>query len=237
MIPYRYVKKIQKVGSKPKNLFLRFFSILLIIIGLGLFASATYPVFSYQVFIMPHFQSTFLTPLPETTNLADRQVVNKSQDLTLVSDWFPAAPEQIKVSSKITHYTISIPRLKIFEAAVEIGGKDLKNNLVQYGGTALPGEFGNTVIFGHSVLPQFFNPKNYMTIFSTLPTLKENDQILIDFDGIEYKYKVYQMAEVSPDDVTILEQQYDNSYLTLVTCVPPGTLWKRLAVKARLEKI
>ena len=110
-------------------------------------------------------------------------------------------------------------------------------SLVHYGGTALPGDWGNTVIFGHSVLPQFFNPKNYKTIFSTLPTLEKKDKILIDFDGITYFYEVYELKVVSPDDVSVLEQRYDTSYLSLVTCVPPGTYWKRLIVKARLKKI
>ena len=119
----------------------------------------------------------------------------------------------------------------------KIGGEDLKESLIHYGGTVLPGEYGNVVIFGHSVLPQFFNPKNYLTIFSTLPTLENGDEVFVNFDGIEYKYKVYEMVEVEPTDVTILEQQYDNFYITLVTCVPPGTYWKRLAVKARLARI
>lgn len=236
MVLYRYIKKTKNEKRKTKNSHLRFLPTLLIIIGLGLFASVAYPVFSYQFFTTSRFQPQFLSPLADSVSFPS-VVLGEERDLTKVSSWFPRAPEQMKSLSKVTHYTISTPKLKIFEATVKIGGEDLKESLIHYGESALPGEFGNTVIFGHSVLPQFFNPKNYLTIFSTLPTLEGGDEVFVDFDGVEYKYKVYEMVEVDPDDVSILEQQYDNSYLTLVTCVPPGTYWKRLAVRARLEKI
>jgi len=39
------------------------------------------------------------------------------------------------------------------------------------------------------------------------------------------------------DKISVLEQKYDASYLTLVTCVPPGTYWKRLVVKAKLVQL
>jgi sortase A len=85
-------------------------------------------------------------------------------------------------------------------------------------------------------LPQFFNPKDYMTIFSTLPTLKIGDEILVDFDGVRYRFLVSEMVELPPDDLAILEQHYDDSYISLVTCVPPGTYLRRLVVRARLAK-
>jgi len=60
---------------------------------------------------------------------------------------------------------------------------------------------------------------------------------LVEYNGIEYKYLVEQMIEVVPDDISILAQRYDDSYLTLITCVPPGTFLRRLIVRARLSKI
>lgn len=236
MALYRYIKKSHKSQVTSQKSILKFFSVFLIIIGLGLLASVAYPLFSYQIFATSYFQPEFLTPLADSVFLSP-VVLEEERDLTQIANWFPNGSIQMKSSSKITYYTISIPHLKILSAAVKIGGENLKESLIHYSGAALPGEFGNTVIFGHSVLPQFFNPKNYLTIFSTLPTLEKGDWVLVEFDGIEYQYKVYEMVEVKPDDVSILEQRYDGSYLTLVTCVPPGTYWKRLAVRARLEKI
>jgi sortase A len=120
---------------------------------------------------------------------------------------------------------------------VVIGGEDLEKGLVHYGGTAYPGEYGNTVIFGHSTLPYFFNPKDYKTIFSWLPSLNEGDEIYVNYEGVTYKYKIIEMRVVMPDDVSILEQKYDDSYLSLITCVPPGTYNHRLWVKSKLDKI
>jgi len=96
------------------------------------------------------------------------------------------------------------------------------------------------VIFGHSTLPQFYNPTDYHTIFSLLPSLratsdlKDGDDIFITYDGATYHYSVSDMVVTTPEDLSSLEQRYDDSYVTLVTCVPPGTYWQRLNVKARL---
>ena len=114
----------------------------------------------------------------------------------------------------------------------------LFRSLIHYGGTGLPGEYGNTVIFGHSTLPQLFRgTKDYHAVFATLPSIKNGTDILITYDGVKYRYIVYDKVVVEPTDLTPLEQQFDDSYLTLVTCVPPGTFLYRLNVKARLERI
>ena len=111
---------------------------------------------------------------------------------------------------------------------------DLAKSLIQYPQTALPGQLGNAVIFGHSVLPQFFNPKSYLTIFSTLYKLETGDEIAVDFDKIHYRYLVDEIYEVKPEDLSVLEQRFDGQYLTLITCSPPGTYLRRLVIKARI---
>jgi len=160
-----------------------------------------------------------------------------STDYSQLSNWFVADAinsNQPNLSTTINSYYLSIPKLKIDKAVVEIGSQDLKKSLIQYPQTALPGQVGNGVIFGHSVLPQFFNPTSYLTIFSTLYRLKIGDEILVDYDNIKYKYLVEEMYEVTPTDLSILEQRYDGRYFTLVTCSPPGTYLRRLIIKARI---
>ena len=61
--------------------------------------------------------------------------------------------------------------------------------------------------------------------------------IQVKVGDIEYEYEVTSSFVVDPTEVSILEQTKDGSYLTLVTCVPSGTYWKRLVVKARLKLI
>src|SRR3990167_9960930 len=140
--------------------------------------------------------------------------------------WFPTSPQK-RVVSPVNSYKVSIPKLKIKDATVVIAGDDLQKSLVHYGGTGLPGQYGNAVIFGHSTLPQFFSPKNYTSIFSTLPNMEQGDDIFVRYDGVNYRYRVFQMTVLDPTDLSLLEQRFDDSYVTLVTCVPPGTYWKR----------
>jgi sortase A len=75
-----------------------------------------------------------------------------------------------------------------------------------------------------------------MAIFSTLPTLKEGDDIFVNYDGIAYKFKVEELFEIYPTDIQILEQNPSDSFITLVTCTPPGDPRnpKRLIVRARV---
>ena len=93
------------------------------------------------------------------------------------------------------------------------------------------------MIFGHSTLPQLFNAKDYKTIFANAYKLKNGDIIYATVKGVKYSYKIFKTIVVDPSDTSALEQDYDNSYLTLVTCTPPGTTWKRLVIKSRLERI
>ncbi len=183
-----------------------------------------YPIIIYQLQAPPSL--TFLSPVPEN-----------SIDYTKASNWFPTAKITNFNESKVSSYKISIPRLGIRKATVAIGGEDLTLSLIQYPGTALPGQTGNAVIFGHSVLPAFYNPTNYLTIFSTIPTLIKGDTITVDFDGITYKYQVEEKYEVEPTDIQILDQDASDSFLTLVTCVPPGLTTRRGIVKARIVPI
>ena len=230
MSVYCYLKKKPKVFKTYPKKFIGYFSFGLFFLGAIFLANAFWPIINYEI-KSRHFTQQLISPvsvLGESTT-----VIDYSQPKT----WFPTAPSLPPKPSKITHYTLTIPKLKIDQAVVQIGGDDLMESLVQYPGTSLPGQYGNAVVFGHSVLPQFFNPKNYKTIFSTLPTLKENDEIFINFDGILYRYEVIGLREVSQEDATVLEQHYDGEYLSLITCVPPGTYLRRLVVTAKLTRI
>lgn len=170
-----------------------------------------------------------VTPVPN--------IKGADSDLTHASNWFVGgAKNEDFYSEKISYYTLSIPKLHIQNASVAIGGDDLSKSLIQYPGTAVPGKRGNTVIFGHSILPIFYNPENYISIFSKLPTLRVGDEINVEYDGISFKYRVESLFEVLPTDIQVLEQDVSDSFLSLITCVPPGDPGKprRLIVRARV---
>jgi len=218
-----------------KKLILRFASLVSGILGLGILAYVLFPIVAYE-FKASRDYPKLLSPVVENQSQTLEDSL-ASSDFTKASNWFPEAKsrEEFEIS-KVTFYTISIPRLRIENATVAIGGEDLSQSLIQYPGTALPGRSGNTVIFGHSILPQFYDPKDYLAIFSTLPSLKKGDEITINYDGITYRFRVESLFEVTPNDLEVLEQGFSEPYVSLVTCVPPGHPLKprRLIVRAKI---
>jgi sortase A len=219
--------------KKPKMLALPLFGI-----GLFLILWAVIPILRFQ--ISDNSFRQILSPLSANYYTQAEQGTEETTDLTQINNWFTASPAKANLgvldSPVGSTYTLTIPKLKINQAVVTIGGQDLKASLVHYGQTALPGQLGSPVIFGHSVLPQFFNSKNYLTIFSTLYKLEQGDEITLRYDKSTYKYVVEEMYEVQPTDLSVLEQRYDNKTLTVITCSPPGTYLRRLVVRATLEE-
>ncbi|OGM28637.1 hypothetical protein A2801_00670 [Candidatus Woesebacteria bacterium RIFCSPHIGHO2_01_FULL_41_10] len=212
-----------------KSIFTRLLGGVFAISGIGVLFYIAYPIVSYEL-VSSRF-NTYLSPVPE-------KYVKAEVDYTKASTWFEDEGVSFDESG-VDYYTVSIPRLKITDATVKIGGENLEDSLIQYPGTALPGKRGNTVIFGHSILPQFFNPADYLSIFSTLPTLDRGDEIFVQYDGIRYSYIIEDMFEVKPTDLQILEQDTSNSYLQLVTCTPPGHPLRpnRLIVRAKISPL
>lgn len=114
------------------------------------------------------------------------------------------------------------------EADVQMG---LKRGVLHYGSTAFPGQKGNVVLFGHSSA-QVWAPGDYKFVFTLLNTLRENDPIIIDYEGTRYIYRVTDTKIVPPTDFSVV-QQTDIPELTLITCTPVGTNKNRLIVHAK----
>ncbi len=220
---------------------LRIAAIISGISGIVILVGVIYPIVSYNsTYSKKH--TKLISPIGNADSSVrganvQTATTNNQADYTQASSWFVGGASKSDFSySKVEYYTMSIPKLKIADAQVAIGGEDLSHSLIQYPGTALPGKRGNSVIFGHSILPIFYNPKNYISMFSLLPTLNKGDQININYDGVSYVYRVEEMFEVMPTDIQVLDQDSSDSFLTLVTCVPPGhpDNPKRLIVRARV---
>ncbi|HAU65056.1 MAG: sortase family protein [Candidatus Woesebacteria bacterium GW2011_GWC2_40_30] len=207
--------------------------------GIIILVGVIYPIASYDAVYSRNY-TKFISPLADPGSQVQEVLTNSTKgkfDNTKASNWFTGGASQEDFSAaEVSYYTISIPKLRIDSATVAIGGEDLSKSLIQYPGTALPGKRGNAVIFGHSILPIFNNPKNYISIFTMLPTLKKGDLVFINYDDVSYTYKVEEMFEVLPTDIQVLDQDSSDSFITLVTCVPPGdpTYPKRLIVRARI---
>lgn len=137
------------------------------------------------------------------------------------------------------YFDLKIDKLKIKKGIVETNSFNMNPDkyLGHYAGTALPGEVGNVFLYGHSVMPFFFDPNNYKTIFSNIHTLENGDLIEVEFEGKYYKYKVFGKKVLTPEEVnplaTITPAYLNEKTLSLMTCTPPGTTLKRLIVEAK----
>lgn len=217
-------------------------SALLLTAGVTALTSVAYPMVIYQIEYAPTFAAVEPQPagavlsaqVPKTHEPTFvREMINTTFDYTDSNNWFPTATHAAS-NMDAAAYMLSIPKLGIKNADVRNDHTDLKKTLIHYPGTAMPGDLGNTVIFGHSVLPQFFSPTNYTSIFSTLHTLVPGDEVVITEGEVTYTYHIVDMYSVEPSNLTPLAQGYDRHSLTIITCTPPGTYLKRLIVKAEL---
>ncbi len=238
-----YKKAKKKNIKKP----LRYLGLGLSLSGLVLGLYVLFPLLSWEIYLKPAFANqSFASPIPKTTIITKEYITSLLQntkntlsgvDTTNLRNWFPATYKEIQITTQLSSYTLSIPKLYIENAVVSTTDTDVGEHLVHFPGTALPPNKGTAAIFGHSTLPQLYNPKNYKTIFANLHTLKIGDSLVVRVDNTAYLYKIFNISIVDPEDTSYLTQDYSDSYITIITCTPPGTIWKRLILKTRLEKI
>lgn len=239
----------QKSSTNFLRKTVRIISVICLTIGLGIAIYIFFPLISWQIYFQPVFAAQNITsPIPKSivvnSSIIGNLIANAKNtingvDYTNAKNWFPSLTNKLsrKGTPKVPFYTLSIPKIHIDNALVSAVDNNVGVHLVNYQGTSIPGDLGNAVIFGHSTLPQLFNPKDYKTIFANLYKLKTGDEVTTYVNGVSYSYKIYNISVVNPSDTSLFSQTFDNSYITLVTCTPPGTVWKRLIIKASLQKI
>jgi LPXTG-site transpeptidase (sortase) family protein len=185
-----------------------------------------------------------LAMVPPTTASTEEALVpipeQKANVLGTNAEVAEIIPAKNPEDDKFFHLTI--PKLKIENAVVEINSPSLTPDryLGHYKGSSMPGEFGNSFIYGHSVLPWFYNPRNYLTIFSTLDKLDPGDTFTVNYKDKKYTYKVVYTEILPPSQIDPLGEfrpkQLNESTITLMTCWPAGLKSKRLMVRALLIK-
>lgn len=237
MAAYYFIKKRRKLSKKIR----RILGAATVFVGVGIFIYFFFPLILYQLY-MGLSSDVVEIPVPKSEmvganfgSLVTQGIANLTRNFNDARSWYPTV-HILKKAEAVSSYSLSIPKLKIENAVVSTVDYDLTKHLIQYTGTVLPGQNGNAIIFGHSTLPQWFDPKNYKAIFATLHTIKNGDEIMAKVADVTYTYKIFSITITSAEDVNIFSQTYDHSYITIVTCTPPGTVWKRLVVRARLQE-
>ena len=134
--------------------------------------------------------------------------------------------------------SISIPKINVHAPLVDISTrneadvqKGLEGGVIHYSGTPEPGEAGNSVFFGHSS-NDWWEPGNFKFVFVLLDKLGIGDQFTIDYQSKRYTYEVINTEVVEPNNLGVLAPT-STPTVTIITCTPPGTSWKRLVVTAK----
>lgn len=113
--------------------------------------------------------------------------------------------------------------------------KKLTEGVAHAKGTALPGQQGNIFLFAHSS-DNFINANRYNSVFYLINKLESKDKIYLIFNRKKYVYEVVDKKIVSAEEVSYLDPKSDLEKVTLMTCWPAGTTYKRLVVVAELVK-
>lgn len=138
-----------------------------------------------------------------------------------------------------TDYSIVIPKLGAAAPIVKdvdsldpsIYQRALTKGVAHANGTANPGENGNIFLFAHSSA-DLFTASRYNSVFYLVHHLDNGDEINLWYQGIERHYQVISKEYVSASDTEYLTRKTSVETLTLMTCWPPGTTYKRLIIEA-----
>lgn len=121
--------------------------------------------------------------------------------------------EETSVVARANPTHIAIPDIDVLlpiEPAQIIDNvwEDTKKGVSYLSISPLPGEIGNSILYGH----------NWPTLLGRLPQIKPGDKILITYPDQTLEFTVQYTMTVSPNDTHILNQT-DDRRITIYTCV------------------
>lgn len=163
------------------------------------------------------------SPLPQSESFGTLQA--SENIIEPVSTDYGIVIEKINANAKI------IPGVNAAEERDYV--KALQSGVAEALGSTPPGQPGNLYLFSHSTDAPW-NIIRYNAIFYLLRELEPGDRVIIFYKNKRYDYIVFDKIITGPDDVSYLTNIYAIPVLTLQTCDPPGTLFKRLVVRAKL---
>jgi sortase A len=174
------------------------------------------------IFLFGFFNEVIIAPFIQPSRAAASTPIIVSSDSVA-----PSSTPEVIIPKINVQIPVNYNQTSTDEAAIE---GDLDHGVVHYPTTVLPGQQGNTAIFGHSS-NNIFNKGKYKFAFVLLHTLQEGDTFYLTYNGKVYVYKVISKRVVEPSEVSVLGPvPGETATATLITCDPPGTSLHRLVV-------
>lgn len=113
--------------------------------------------------------------------------------------------------------------------------EELTKGVVKYPTTPVPGNKGNTLIFGHTS-SEWWKKNEYGVIFRNIPKLKAGQKFYVIWNGKKTAYEMVERKVVRPKEVENYYHEFsdkEESYLTLMGCYPIWTADKRMMIVAK----
>jgi LPXTG-site transpeptidase (sortase) family protein len=174
-------------------------------------------------------QTSTPSPTPSPTSLphdASSQPAESKPSQVTISDSDILLISKLNVKAPII--TPSFPQKEEFLLALQKG-------VALHPSFAKPGENGMVLIYGHSSRPRRFSGR-YNLVFTNLNRLKPGDEIITYFSSQKFVYKVEKVITFYPNEEDkYLPKETQEKILVLLTCWPPGSDAKRLAVIAKIS--
>ncbi len=149
-----------------------------------------------------------------------RLVTEESKKLQITFEKLKEAPKE---------NTLVIPKIGVDTTIMEgESEKTLDKGIWHRPQTSTPDKGGNTVLAGH----RYMYTSGPHTLFY-LDKVQVGNKIIVYWNRNEYDYEVTEVKEVPPT-ATEIEDNTDESMLTIYTCTPVYTTLRRLVVTAKL---
>ena len=134
----------------------------------------------------------------------------------------------------INKINITAPLIKTRAKNEKELAPDLDKGVIIYPGSADPGKNGNFFLTGHSSTYFWKRDKTpYGEVFAGLDKLQTGDRVMIYYNQYKYEYEIFNKYIATPNNVRLYHPA-DSSIISLMTCWPVGTTWKRIVVEGKL---
>ena len=216
-------QKENKLVSNIKRNKGRYLGIFLLLLGFTVLLITFYPLLS-------SYLNYYLVPPDMTIPV---EIVSEDEDITT----------DIKKDTEIIYvdstFGIYIPKIKANApviANVDPYNEETYTNALYKGvahakGSSFPDRSGNVFLFAHSAV-NFYEQRKFNIYFYLLGELEKDDPIYLSYNGEIYEYEVLDNKRVNPDQIQYLDTYMDEDTLTIMTCWPAGSDFKRVIVTA-----
>lgn len=178
------------------------------------------------IMMFTFFNERFVTPfIRPSVNVSATPIIVDPNDNGPVSADPKIIIPKINVEAPVVYDEPSVDEKAIQNA--------LERGVVHYAITPNPGEFGNSVIVGHSS-SNILNSGKYKFAFLLLKSLENGDTFIVHHNKTRYVYKVFDKFVTHPKDISVLNPPGEGrkAIMTLITCDPPGLSTNRLIIQA-----